>query len=345
MCLPVPAIRRAYLSPTNPQYTSPEGESARIVYQCLCGPGFRPLTNEEGGCDLCPLGTNRTFVEPPDGTGAVLADSCLSCPSGFFGDVESDESPIPTCHLCPKNTYSDKVRRFSLIRGRLLIAVVAAVSTLLVGSTHVLRSPALVSLAVGTGIYQAFSSVLLSTNVRTTVVRTKLGGTKVHKVILQACSGAPYRPRSKPWGLPNQAPCGAPSPTIGSACTHRFRYLNISVNTRVCVSFSRPSDWRRWGGHLHPVRGRTLHSGRRREYVCPAVCGVRSELRGANHVWIHTCSKRSLLRVVREKNRLVALRRFFGRCLSLSAVLVFLRSQERHRARPTIPTQRSPLKG
>lgn len=91
------------------QYPSPEGQSARIVFQCLCGEGFRPLTNEEGGCDFCPLGTNRTIVDPPDGTGPVLADSCLSCQSGTYGDVESDTSSVPTCHLCPKNTYSDKV--------------------------------------------------------------------------------------------------------------------------------------------------------------------------------------------------------------------------------------------
>ena len=95
------------------QYPSPEGQSARIVFQCLCGEGFRPLTNEEGGCDFCPLGTNRTFVDPSDGSGPVLADSCLSCQSGTCGDVESDTSSVPTCHLCPKNTYSDKVRTFA----------------------------------------------------------------------------------------------------------------------------------------------------------------------------------------------------------------------------------------
>lgn len=96
--------------PRNPQYTSLEGESARIVYQCLCGEGFRPLTNEEGGCDFCPLGTHRPFVIPNDGSGPALADSCLSCPTGTYGDVESDTLLAPRCHLCPKNTYSDKIR-------------------------------------------------------------------------------------------------------------------------------------------------------------------------------------------------------------------------------------------
>lgn len=93
----------------HPQYASPEGESARIVYQCLCGEGFRPLTNEGGGCDFCPLGTHRPFVTPDDGSGTALADSCLSCPTGTYGDVESEISRAPTCHLCPKNTHSDKV--------------------------------------------------------------------------------------------------------------------------------------------------------------------------------------------------------------------------------------------
>ncbi|CAN0167973.1 unnamed protein product [Ectocarpus fasciculatus] len=90
-------------------YPSPDGESARIVFQCLCGEGFRPLTNEDGGCDLCPLGTNRPFVDPGDGSGTALADSCLSCQAGSYGDVESETSSVSTCHLCPKNTYSDKI--------------------------------------------------------------------------------------------------------------------------------------------------------------------------------------------------------------------------------------------
>ena len=106
------------------------------MFQCLCGEGFRPLTNEDGGCDFCPLGTNRTFVDPGDGSGPALADSCLSCQAGFFGDVESDTSPVPTCHLCPKNTYSDKVRRFRqfggagslAIRGRFRASVDLAVN-------------------------------------------------------------------------------------------------------------------------------------------------------------------------------------------------------------------------
>lgn len=80
------------------------------MFQCICGEGFRPLTNEEGGYEPCPLGTNRLFVDPPDGSGPVLADSCLSCQEGTFGAVQSEASSVPTCQLCPKNTYSDKVR-------------------------------------------------------------------------------------------------------------------------------------------------------------------------------------------------------------------------------------------
>ena len=99
------------------------------MFQCLCGEGFRPLTNEDGGCDFCPLGTNRTFVDPGDGSGPALADSCLSCQAGFFGGVESDNSTVPTCHLCPKNTYSDKVRQIGslAIRGRCRASVDLAV--------------------------------------------------------------------------------------------------------------------------------------------------------------------------------------------------------------------------
>lgn len=82
------------------------------MFQCLCGEGFHPLTHEEGGYDVCPLGINRAFVDPGDGSGPALADSCLSCQSGFFGDIESEASPVFTCHLCPKSTYSDKVWQF-----------------------------------------------------------------------------------------------------------------------------------------------------------------------------------------------------------------------------------------
>ena len=90
------------------QYTSPEGKSGRVVFQCVCGEGFIPLPNEDGDCELCPLGTHRPFVTPDDGSPAVLADTCLSCPEGTYGDPEA---LVPTCTPCPKNTYSDKVQR------------------------------------------------------------------------------------------------------------------------------------------------------------------------------------------------------------------------------------------
>eukprot|EP00903_Cladosiphon_okamuranus_P013477 g12552.t1 len=87
-------------------YTSPDGKSGRVVYQCVCREGFTPLPNESGECELCPLGTHRPFVAPDDGSPAVLADSCLSCPEGTYGDPEA---LVPTCTPCPKNTYSDKL--------------------------------------------------------------------------------------------------------------------------------------------------------------------------------------------------------------------------------------------
>eukprot|EP00752_Nemacystus_decipiens_P006177 g5574.t1 len=87
-------------------YTSPEGKSARVTYQCVCGEGFTPLPNESGECELCPVGTQRPFVTPDDDSPPVLADSCLACPEGTYGDPEA---PVPTCRPCPKNTYSDKV--------------------------------------------------------------------------------------------------------------------------------------------------------------------------------------------------------------------------------------------
>lgn len=77
------------------------------MFQCVCGEGFTPLPDEDGECEQCPLGTHRPFLTPDDGSPAVLADSCISCPEGTYGDPEA---LVPTCTLCPKNTYSDKVR-------------------------------------------------------------------------------------------------------------------------------------------------------------------------------------------------------------------------------------------